>query len=162
VPEAHSPGNVLSILSEWPGGDMVDASFSRQRQQEDRAAGARRQLSIFAAGLAVILIALGWVLLQRGFSGNSHPGSPVVAITARARVSKELLETTKGLQVTQQQAVDQLQVVQGQLVAQKEEIRKLSEQIATVSGKLQALQQSVADIPVPATTAPVSSPKSNH
>jgi uncharacterized coiled-coil protein SlyX len=157
VPEAHNPGNVLSILSEWPGGDMVDASFSRQRQQEDRVAGGRRQLSIFAAGLAVILIALGWVLLQRAFSGSSQPGSPIVATTAPAQVSKELLETTKGLQVTQQQAVDQLQVVQDQLVAQKEEIRRLSEQIAAVSGKVQALQQSAAN-PAPATTAAVSPP----
>ena len=134
---------------------MVDASFSRLRQQEDRVAGARRQLSIFAAGLAVILIALGWVLLQRAFSGSSQPGSPIVATTAPAQVSKELLETTKGLQVTQQQAVDQLQVVQDHLVAQKEEIRRLSEQIATVSGKVQALQQSAAN-PAPATTAAVS------
>jgi hypothetical protein len=141
---------------------MVDASFSRQRQQEDRVAGVRRQLSVFAVGLAVILIGLGWVLLQRGFGGNSAPGSPIVATTAPEQVSKELLETTKGLQVTQQQAVDQLQIVQDQLVAQKEETRKLSEQLATVTEKLQALKQSVADIPAPATTAPVSPPKSNH
>jgi uncharacterized coiled-coil protein SlyX len=134
---------------------MVDASFSRQRQQEDHVAGGRRQLSIFAAGLAVILIALGWVLLQRAFSGSSQPGSPIVATTAPAQVSKELLETTKGLQLTQQQAVDQLQGVHDQLVAQKEEIRRLSEQIATVSGKVQALQQSAAD-PALATTAAVS------
>jgi uncharacterized coiled-coil protein SlyX len=72
--------------------------------------------------------------------------------------SDELLETTKGLQATQQQAVDQLQVVQDQLVAQKEETRKLSEQIAAVTEKLQALQQSVADIPAP---APGSPPKSH-
>jgi uncharacterized coiled-coil protein SlyX len=137
---------------------MVDASFSRERQQEERAAGVRRQLSVFAAGLAVILIGLGWVLLQRGFGVNRSPESSIVTTAAPERVSKELLETAKGLQVTQQQAVDQLQVVQDQLVAQKEEIRRLSEQIATVSGKLQALQQSVADIPAPATTAPVSPP----
>jgi len=136
---------------------MVDASFSRQRQQEDRAAGVRRQLPIFAVGLAVILIGLGWVLLQRGFGGNSPSGSPIVTAPAPAQVSKELLEATKGLQVTQQQAVDQLQVVQDQLVAQKEEIRRLSEQIATVSGKVQALQQSAAN-PGPATTAVASSP----
>ena len=132
---------------------MVDASFSRQRQQENRAAGVRRQLSIFAVALAVILIGLGCVLLQRGFGGNGGSRSPPIASTAR----DELLETTKGLQATQQQAVDQLQVVQDQLVAQKEETRKLSEQVATVTEKLQALQQSVANI-----SAPVSPPKSNR
>jgi uncharacterized coiled-coil protein SlyX len=136
---------------------MVDASFSRQRQQEDRVAGVRRQLPIFAVGLAVILVGLGWVLLQRGFNGNSPSGSPIIATPASEHVSKELLETTKGLQATQQQAVDQLQVVQDQLVAQKEETRKLSEQVATVTEKLQALQQSVANI-----SAPVSPPKSSH
>ena len=141
---------------------MVDASFSRQRQQEDRVVAARRQLSVFAVGLAVILIGLGCVLLQRGFGGNGAAVVPSAAATAREQVSTELLETTKGLQITQQQAVDQLQVVQDQLVAQKEETRKLSEQIATVTEKLQALKQSVADIPAPATTAPVLPPKSNH
>ena len=140
---------------------MVDASFSRQRQQEDRVAGVRRQLRIFAVGLAVILIGLGWVLLQRGFSGNGPSGSPIVVAPAPEHVSKELLETTKGLQATQQQAVDQLQVVQDQLVAQKEETRKLSEQVATLTEKLQALQQSVANISAPA-TAPVAPPKSTH
>jgi uncharacterized coiled-coil protein SlyX len=135
---------------------MVDASFSRQRQQEDRVAGVRRQLPIFAVGLAIILIALGWVLLQRGFSDNGAAVTPPAA-TARKQVSTELLETTKGLQITQQQTIDQLQVVQDQLVAQKEDIRRLSDQIATVSGKLQALQQSAAN-PVPATTAAVSPP----
>jgi hypothetical protein len=56
VPEAHNPGNVLSILSEWPGGDMVDASFSRQRQQEDRVAGVRRQLPIALDGTPPVAI----------------------------------------------------------------------------------------------------------
>jgi uncharacterized coiled-coil protein SlyX len=142
VPEAHNPGSVLSILNEWLGGDMVDASFSRLRQQEDRVAGGRRQLSIIAAGLAVILLGLGWVLLQRGFGGNSPPESAIVAATAPEQVSKELLETTKGLQATQQQAVDQLQVVQDQLVAQKAETKKLSEQIAALTEKLNGVQAS--------------------
>ena len=86
---------------------MVDASFSRQRAQEDRVVGVRRQLLIFAVGLAVILIGLGLVLLQRGFGGNTAAAVvPSVAPAAREQVSNELLETTKGLQVTQQQAVD--------------------------------------------------------
>ena len=137
---------------------MVDASFSRQRQLEDRAAAGIRQRWIFAVALGVILIGLGCVLLQRD-SGNSAAGLTSAAAAAREQVSDELLETTKGLQATQQQAVDQLQVVQDQLVAQKAETRRLSEQIATVTGKLEALQQSVADIPVPASGSP---PKSHR
>jgi uncharacterized coiled-coil protein SlyX len=122
---------------------MVDASFSRQKAQEDRAAGVRRQLSVFVVGLAVILAGLGWVLLQRGFSGGNSPTeSPIAAATAPEQVSKELLETTKGLQATQQQAVDQLQVVQDQLVAQKAETKKLSEQIAALTEKLNGVQVS--------------------
>jgi uncharacterized coiled-coil protein SlyX len=120
---------------------MLDASFSRQSQMQDgAAAGVRRRLLIFAVGLAVILIGLGWVLLQRGLGGNSGAGSPPIALTVR----DELLETTKGLQATQQQAVDQLQVVQDQLVAQKAETKKLSEQIAALTEKVNELQVSAA------------------
>jgi len=75
------------------------------------------------------------------------------------RASDELLETTKGLEITQQQAVDQLQVVQDHLVAQQTETKKLSEQIATLTEKLEALQQSVANIPAPSVAEPVPLPK---
>jgi peptidoglycan hydrolase CwlO-like protein len=126
---------------------MVDASFSRQRQLEDGAAGIRQRW-IFAVALGVILIGLG-------YSAAVVPSATAAAaIAAREQVSNELLETTKGLQATQQQAVDQLQVVQDQLVAQKAETKKLSEQIAAVTEKLDALQQSVADIPAPSAHVP--------
>ena len=78
---------------------------------------------------------------------------------AAPRASDELLETTKGLEVTQQQAVDQLQIVQDQLLAQQVETKALSRQIATLTEKLDALQQSVANIPVPPVAAPVTLPK---
>jgi uncharacterized coiled-coil protein SlyX len=122
---------------------MVDISF---------AAAGIRQLWIFAVALAIILIGLGCVLLQRGV--GSSAGSPSSA-TAREQVSIELLETTKGLQATQQQAVDQFQVVQDQLVVQKAETKKLSEQIAALTEKLNALQVGSA----PTVTVPVSPPK---
>jgi uncharacterized coiled-coil protein SlyX len=142
---------------------MVDASFSRQRYLEDRVGGIRQRW-LFAAAVALILIGLGYVLLQRGFGGNRAGVVPsaTATTTVRDRVSDELLEATKGLQVTQQQTVDELQVVQDQLAAQKAETKKLSEQIAAVTEKLQALQQSVADIPAPSVSAPVAPPKSRH
>ena len=49
----------------------------------------------------------------------------------------------KGLQATQRKAVDQAQVVQNQLVAQKEESTRLSEQVATVTENLQACSSSL-------------------
>jgi hypothetical protein len=130
---------------------MIDASFSRQRDQ-DRAAAGLRHRWIFAAALGIILIGLGCVLLQRVFGGTTAP-IPFVTTAAHEQISNELLETAKGLQITQQQAVDQLQVVQDQLVAQRAETKRLSEQIATMSEKLEALQSAVsAPAPTPTPT----------
>src|SRR5260370_12396446 len=92
-------------------------------------------------------------------TGVLTPSPSAVSAPAREQVSSELLETTKGLEVTQQQAVDQLQVGQDQLVAQQTETRQLSEQIATLTAKLDALQQSVANIPAPSVAAPLPTPK---
>jgi uncharacterized coiled-coil protein SlyX len=55
-------------------------------------------------------------------------------------------------------AVDQLQVVQDQLVAQRAETKRLSEQIAELTEKLDALQQSVANLPAPSNHAAGSPP----
>jgi uncharacterized coiled-coil protein SlyX len=100
---------------------------------------------------------------------NGKPSAPAVrrlalglrwCVLPSARASPErLLETAKGLEVTQQQAVDQLQVVQDQLMAQQTETKKLSEQIAMLTEKLDALQQSVANIPAPSVAAPLPTPK---
>lgn len=147
---------------------MVDAASSRQGQLEDRAAGVRERWIwwLFAVALGLIVIGLGYVILQRGFASYSAGGSSTVATAAAEQIANELLETTKGLQLTQQQAVDQLQVVQDQIVAQKAETKKLTEQVAILTQKLQTLQQSVAEIPAPSAlatgSAPSSSPKARH
>jgi septal ring factor EnvC (AmiA/AmiB activator) len=97
-------------------------------------------------------------------SGLSElPSSASAALApAREQVADEILETAKGLGITQQQAVDQLQVVQDQLAMQKAETKRLSEQIAAVTEKLDALQQSIASIPAPTVAAPPPAPKSRH
>lgn len=140
---------------------MVDASFSRVRGQDDRAAAhARRRSWIIAAVAGFIFIGAGLSMVW-GFGGTRvlAPSYSAVSSPAREQVSSELLETTKGLEVTQQQAVDQLQVVQDQLAAQQAVTKKLSEQIATLTEKLDALQQSVAGHPAPSVTAPVPLPQ---
>jgi uncharacterized coiled-coil protein SlyX len=109
--------------------------------------------------VAASILLGGGLSIVWGFGGVLTPSPSAVSAPAREQVSSELLETTKGLEVTQQQAVDQLQVVQDQLVAQQTETKKLSEQIATLTEKLDALQQSVANIPAPSVAAPLPTPK---
>ncbi|MEA3157131.1 MAG: hypothetical protein QOK44_4720 [Betaproteobacteria bacterium] len=137
---------------------MVDASYSRQKQQEDRAtvqASRRRLIVPLVAGF--VLIGAGWTMVWA--FGGSTVVAPSPGVTASATSSDELVETTKGLEATQQQTVDQLQVVQDRLAAQQTETKQLSEQIATLTEKLHALEQSVANIPAPPVPAPVQLPK---
>ena len=143
----------------------MNGAFSRQRQLEDPAALVRPWW-LFVVALGLILISLGYVVLQRGLASNSAGGSFTVSTSAAEQIANELLQTTKGLQVTQQQAVDQLQVVQDQLAAQKGETKKLAEQVAILTEKLQTLQQSAAESPAPSAlangSAPLQSPKARH
>ena len=115
----------------------------------------RRSVYGLVAALVLIGGVTAWAL------GGSKVDAPPPKATS-GQTSDEILETAKGLQVTQQQAVDQLQVVQHQLAAQKAETKKLSERIAAVTEKLDALQQSIASIPAPTVAAPVSPPKARH
>ena len=96
---------------------MVDEVFPSQGRKQVAQTMRRRLVITLAA--AVVLIGGGWITLWA--AGGSPAVAPApyapAALAASRRTSNELLETTKGLQVTQQEAVDQLQVVQDQLVA---------------------------------------------
>jgi uncharacterized coiled-coil protein SlyX len=85
-----------------------------------------------------------------------------MAVPAREQASNEILETTKSLEITQQQAIDQLQIVQDQLAAQQLETKKLSAEIAALTDKLDALQGSVANISAPSPASAAPSTKSHH
>jgi uncharacterized coiled-coil protein SlyX len=130
---------------------MIDPCYSHQKDQEDRAAVRARQRRMIIPLVAAFILLAGGLSIVWGFGG--------VSSLAREQVPNDLLETAKGLEVTQQQAVDQLQVVQEQLVAQQTETKKLSEQIAVLTEKLDALQQSVANIPAPSVAVPLPTPK---
>jgi septal ring factor EnvC (AmiA/AmiB activator) len=118
------------------------------------------QRLIIPIAAAFVFIVAG-LLLVRGFGGTmaAAPSSSVAHAPTVEQVSNEILETAKGLGITQQQAVDQLQVVQDQLATQQTETKKLSEQIATLTEKLDVLQQSVASVPAPSVAATVQLPK---
>jgi uncharacterized coiled-coil protein SlyX len=122
------------------------------RTHEDSATMQSHQRLIIPVAAAIVFIAAALSLVW-DFGGTiaAAPSSSFGHAPTVEQVSNQILETAKGLGITQQQAVDQLQVVQDQLVAQQTETKKLSEQMTTLTKRLDALQQSVANLPVAST-----------
>jgi uncharacterized protein HemX len=113
-------------------------------------------VALAAATLLVILASFAVVALWRASAGTS-PELERAAAAARglqartAQASEQLVEKTKGLQVTQQESIDQLQVVQDQLqqvrkmlAAQQADTKRLSDQVSSLSGAIEGLRQSFA------------------
>ena len=150
-PDTRKALDEVMVATSWQKlkeAPMVDAAYSRKLQLGRAAVGARWQLIIPLVAAFVLIGGGGWTVWAFSATKEDAP-----------RASDVLLETTKGLEVTQQQAVDQLQIVQDQLAAQQAETKKLSKQIATLTEKLDALQQSVANIPALSVATPASLPK---
>jgi uncharacterized coiled-coil protein SlyX len=144
-----SKGGEADGKDHWQEALMTDEALSPQSWQQAKQVTAqamrRRLLLTFAA--AVVLIGGGWLTLWASGGVPRVAPAPHPTAAVSRRPSDELLETTKGLQVTQQQAVDQLQVVQDQLVVQRAEMKKLSEQITALTERFEVLQQSIANTP---------------
>jgi len=101
---------------------------------------------LIVAGAFVWRVTATTTPLAQVASQTASPAPP-----AKNPVLDELVETTKALEASQQQAIDQLQVLQELLTTQQAEARKSSGQVAALNAKLEALQQSFASIPaVPA------------
>jgi uncharacterized protein HemX len=122
-------------------------------------------IAIGAVALAIVLLGIGSVTLWRGYTGNAPETDRVVAtrqLQARtAQASEQLVEKTKGLEATQQESIDQLQVVQDQLLtvrrllaAQQADTRKLSEQVGTLTESIDGLRQSFASAQASEPAAP--------
>jgi uncharacterized coiled-coil protein SlyX len=112
--------------------------------------------------VAAFVLIVGGGMTVWAFGGSNAVAPLPDASATSGRFPDEFLDKTKGLEVTQQQAVDQLQVVQDQIVAQQAETKKLSEQIAALTGKLDALQVSVAKMPAPPAGAPIPPLRPHH
>jgi uncharacterized protein HemX len=127
--------------------------------QAARASGNMRTgtqpIALTAAALVVILLGVGGIALWRVYTGVSPEPDRVVAArqlqVRTAQVSEQLVEKTKGLENTQQESIDQLQVVQDQLQtvrrilgAQQTETKKLSEQVSGLTEAIEGLRQSFA------------------
>ncbi len=112
-------------------------------------------IMITAVALAFVILGIGSIFAWRAYSGSTpEPERLTAARLQQARVaqaSEQIIEKTKGIEATQQQSIDQLQVVQDQLqtmqgllTAQQTETRKLTEQVGTLTATLDNLRQSFA------------------
>jgi uncharacterized protein HemX len=111
-----------------------------------------------AAALVFILIGAGSIALWRAYTG-AYPEQDRIAsarqLQARnAQASEQLVVKTNALEISQQEAIDQLQVVQDQLqtvkrllAAQQADAKRLSEQIADLTTAIDSLRQSFASAP---------------
>jgi uncharacterized protein HemX len=122
-------------------------------------------IALAAGALVVIVLGVGAIALWRGYTGTSPETDRVVVarqLQARtAQASEQLVEKTKGLEATQQESIDQLQVVQDQLqtvkrllAAQQADTKRLSEQVAGLTEAIDGLRQSFASAQGPDASAP--------
>ena len=112
-------------------------------------------IAIAAAALFIVVLGVSSIALWRAYTGTAPETDRVVAtrqLQARAaQASEQLVEKTKGLEATQQESIDQLQVVQDQLqtmrrllAAQQGDTKKLSEQVGTLTEAVEGLRHSFA------------------
>ncbi|WP_213289436.1 hypothetical protein [Bradyrhizobium sp. sGM-13] len=112
-------------------------------------------IAIAAAALVIVVLGVSSIALWRAYTGSAPETDRAAAtrqLQARAaQASEQLVEKAKGLEATQQESIDQLQVVQDQLLtvrrllaAQQADTRKLSEQVGTLTEAIDGLRQSFA------------------
>lgn len=110
---------------------------------------------IAAIAFVVVVLGIGSIAMWRAYTGNAPETDRVAAtrqLQARtAQASEQLVEKTKGLEATQQESIDQLQVVQDQLqtvrrllASQQADTKKLSEQVGSLTESIDGLRQSFA------------------
>jgi uncharacterized protein HemX len=116
---------------------------------------ATHPIALAAVALVVLLAGVAAIALWRAYTGNSPELDRAVAtrqLQARtAQASEQLVEKTKGLEATQQESIDQLQMVQDQLqtirrqlAAQQTDTRRLSDQVSGLTEAINGLRQSYA------------------
>lgn len=112
-------------------------------------------IALTAAALLLIIGGVASIATWRTYTGHSPEADRAVlarAMQARAaQASEQLVEKTKGLEQTQQESIDQLQVVQDQLqtmrrllAAQQADTKRLSEQVTGLTEAIESLRHSFA------------------
>jgi hypothetical protein len=114
-------------------------------------------IALAAGTLVMIVLGVGGIGLWRAYTGASPEPDRVVAArqlqVRTAQASEQLVEKTKGLEVTQQESIDQLQMVQDQLqnvkrllASQQADTKRLSDQVSALTEAIDGLRQSFASV----------------
>lgn len=112
-------------------------------------------IAIAAAALLLVVSGICAILLWRIASGQVPEQDRVAAgrqVQARvAQTSEQIMEKTKGIALSQQESIDQLQSLQDQLnsiqqlvTAQRNESKRLADQVGEIGGNLDGLRQALA------------------
>ena len=145
-----------------------DAHPANNRAINGRASIGAQPIALTAAALCLVLAGATAIAAWRVYTGTSPETDRAVAARAlqarTAQASEQLVEKTKGLEQTQQESIDQLQVVQDQLstvrrllAAQQADTNRLSDQMSGLTEAIEGLRQSLASAqpsdpsPAPAT-----------
>ena len=114
-------------------------------------------IALTAAALLLLIAGVTSIAIWRAYTGAAPESDRVVASrqlqVRAAQASEQLVEKTKGLEATQQESIDQLQVVQDQLLtmkrllaSQQADTKRLSEQVANLNEAIDGLRQSFASV----------------
>lgn len=132
-------------------GRMIDLA---PEDSQPRSGIGVQPIAIAAVALVLVLFGIGSIGLWRAF-GNAPESDRAVTVRQlqahAAQVSAALEEKTKGLETTQQESIDQLQVMQDQMqtmrrqiAAQQADAKKLSDQVTALTEAVENLRQSFA------------------
>ncbi|SFI34590.1 hypothetical protein [Bradyrhizobium sp. Gha] len=127
-------------------------------------------IALGAAALLLLIAGVTSIAIWRAYTGAAPETDRVVASrqlqVRAAQASEQLVEKTKGLEATQQESIDQLQVVQDQLLtmkrllaSQQADTKRLSEQVANLNEAIDGLRQSFASVRANEADAPAVTPR---
>ncbi|MEA2869575.1 MAG: hypothetical protein QOE39_4290 [Bradyrhizobium sp.] len=133
---------------------MIDVTSDDARTQGVGRIGSY-PIALAAVALVIMVVGAGSIALWRAYTGNSPEPDRVAAARQvqlrAAQASEQLVEKTKALEASQEESIDQLQVVQDQLqtvrrqlAAQQNDAKRLSDQVGELAGAVDSLRQSFA------------------
>ena len=157
----HSQADIF-LQAKPPGNLRLAVGFKTRMEltpNETKANALRRigsqPVALAAAAFLVVVIGIGSIAFWRAYTGTSPQQERAASFrlmqTQATQATERLVEKTNGLEISQQESIDQLQAVQDQLqllkrqlAAQQTETKRLNEQLGNLTGSIETLRQSFA------------------